>query len=141
MGTWHIVRTTLGLWRKRRAAALNYLPLPTGEVADVVTWQGKNGPGMVVGIDRALPEGGWEWRGVEPLTLIARSRWSFVTADAAAGWAAIKFERTLFTEAGVDILSREQSPDAAMLDVALAAMGTNPDLAAYRDKLFVPGEG
>lgn len=127
-GTWHIVMSDLPLWRAR-SGTVSYAPLPGGELADVVSWRKGERMGRVVGIDRPISEDGWqwEWRGVEPLTLLTRSRWRFLAGNLRQGWAVTAFEKTLFTPAGFDIYARIAQPNHAMLSAALANLP--PDAA------------
>ncbi|MWV51227.1 hypothetical protein GRS96_18310 [Rathayibacter sp. VKM Ac-2803] len=137
-GTWFVRGSSLPLWRARAGVAITYAPLPTGEVGDVVSWRGRRGPRYVVGIDSPDPADplGFRWRGVEPLTLLARSRWSFVAADLDAGWALTRFARTPFTPAGVDVYVRDQRPAPGVLAAALAACAADPLTAALRPRML-----
>lgn len=133
-GTWHIVMTDLPLWRKR-SGTVSYLTLPGGEMADVITWQRHGRLGRVLGIDRPIDEDGWqwEWRGVEPLTLLTRSRWRFLAGNLKQGWAVTAFEKTMFTPAGFDIYARVPQPGHGQLSAALSSL---PEDVARR--LFLP---
>lgn len=136
-GTWHIGLTSLGMWRTRADPTLNYLPLPDGNVADVVAWKGKRGQRTIVGIDR--PRGnGWEWRGVGWVTRFTPSRWSFVAADTAGRWAVSHFEKTPFTAAGTDVVFREARPGRELVEQARAACAAHPLTAAFAAGLFAP---
>lgn len=137
-GTWFVRGSSLPLWRSRSGVAITYSPLPSGEIADVVSWRGRWSTRYVVGIDAPDPAapGGFVWRGVEPLTLLARSRWSFVAADPEAGWALTRFARTPFTPAGVDVYVRSARPAPGVLAAALAACAADPLTAPLRPRLF-----
>lgn len=137
-GTWFVRGSSLPLWRSRAGVAITYAPLPSGEVGDVVSWRGRRGARCVLGIDAPDPDdpAGYRWRGVEPLTLLARSRWSFVAADPEAGWALTRFDRTPFTPAGVDVYVREARPAPGVLAAALAACAADPRTAPLRRAVF-----
>ena len=137
-GTWFVRGSSLALWRSRSGVAITYAPLPSGDVADVVSWCGRRSTRYVIGVDSADPADpdGFVWRGVEPLTLLARSRWSFVAADPEAGWALTRFARTPFTPAGVDVYLRTAHPAPGVLAAALAACAADPRTAAFRPRLF-----
>ncbi|AZZ53947.1 hypothetical protein [Rathayibacter festucae] len=137
-GTWFVRGSSLPLWRGREGVAITYAPLPGGEVGDVVSWRGRRSTRYVVGIDAPDPADpdGFRWRGVEPLTLLARSRWSFVAADAEAGWALTRFARTPFTPAGVDVYVRDARPAAGVLAAALEACAADPRTAPLRPRMF-----
>ncbi|PPH17732.1 MULTISPECIES: hypothetical protein [unclassified Rathayibacter] len=137
-GTWFVRGSSLPLWRSRSGVAITYAPLPTGGIGDVVSWRGRTRSHYVVGIDTPDPHdpSGFRWRGVEPLTLLARSRWSFVAADEEAGWALTRFARTPFTPAGVDVYVRDPHPARGVLAAALAACAADPRTSALRPRLF-----
>ena len=133
-GTWYIAMTDLPLWRKR-SGVVSYQSLPDGNLADVICWRQGRRAGHIVGIDRPITDDGWqwEWRGVEPLTLFARSRWKFLSGSIQQGWAVTQFEKTLFTPAGIDIYCRSPRPAHGQLSAALASL---PEEVARR--LFLP---
>ncbi|KQQ05499.1 MULTISPECIES: hypothetical protein [unclassified Rathayibacter] len=137
-GTWFVRGSSLPLWRSRAGVAITYAPLPSGEIGDVVSWRGRRGTRYVVGIDVPDPADplGFRWRGVEPLTLLARSRWSFVAADIEAGWALTRFARTPFTPAGADVYVRSPHPAPGVLAAALAACAAHPLTAPLRPRMF-----
>jgi len=133
-GTWYIVMTDLPLWRKR-SGVVSYLGLPGGELADVVSWRQEQRSGHIFGRDRPIEDEGWqwEWRGVEPFTLFAKSRWRFLAGNLQQGWAVTEFEKTLFTPAGVDVYCRSSRPAHGQLSAALATL---PEEVARR--LYLP---
>lgn len=145
-GTWYIVRTSLALWRRRAAPALTYAPLPDGSVLDATTYRRRGRTRRIIGVDTPDGDGGWVWRGVEPLTLVARSRWRVIeSADSDSietGWMIIHFSRTPFTAEGVDLCLR--SPDQRTeedLAEPLRRLSGHPVTAPFAPRLFVPGRG
>ncbi|KAJ7161428.1 hypothetical protein C8R43DRAFT_880929 [Mycena crocata] len=129
LGTWHVVASTLPMWKDKKNVKITYSTIP-GEPAatmdDLVSYEKRSAkpgaaPSTVKGIDR-LEEGAtgrWKWRG-KGLLMIASSRWSLlgfhVTSPTAQGnpasedpeWVVTYFASTLFTPAGLDIYSRSK---------------------------------
>lgn len=138
-GTWHIARSTLPMWRER-AGTISYCPLPDGSVGDVVTSRKGGRVSHIVGIDRPIEAEGWQWQwcGVQPLTLLVRSRWRFIAGDADAGWAVTLFERTIFSAAGFDIYSRAPIIHADALMAAMQACADHSLAARHLPALFEP---
>lgn len=64
----------------------------------------RQGRRTITGVDRARPDGRMVWRGSGVLALL-RSRWEVTGLD--SDIAAIRFQRSLVTPAGVDLLVRE----------------------------------
>lgn len=135
-GTWHIVRTSLRLWRSRQDPTLSYLPLPDGTVLDATAYRTRRRSRVIVGLDRPDGDGGWVWRGLEPLTLLARSRWRVVASG--QDWMVIHFSRTPFTAEGVDLCHRRPYPTGAELEGPLDRLAQEPRTAPFADRLFTP---
>lgn len=135
-GTWYIVRTSLPFWRNRSDAAISYMPLPDGTMADLVTYRRNGKSRLVAGIDRSLGDGKWAWRGVEPATFFLRSHWAVLAQE--GNWAITRFDKTLFTSAGVDIYCRRRHP--LQVDVApwIAKIAEWPETAQFTPNLFSP---
>lgn len=77
----------------------------------------KNGRTKVIkGFDypQADNEKAFVWRG-NGLLAIAKSKWEVRLIDTTQGWAVIWFSKTLFTQEGVDIISRNKQIDNATL--------------------------
>ncbi|MBZ9711730.1 hypothetical protein [Deinococcus multiflagellatus] len=106
-GTWFVVRTSLPLWRTRDNPSVTYAPLPDGRVVDTVRFTRRGRLGLIVGLDRPLPGGGWEWRGLSLLTRWTPSRWQVLHAE--EDWAVTVFARTPFTPAGLDVYARTRT--------------------------------
>ncbi|WP_162596284.1 hypothetical protein [Methylobacterium sp. 17Sr1-1] len=138
-GTWYIVRSTLGLWRNQ-AGAISYCMLPDGSVGDFVTVQKTNGSNHIIGVDRPIDQEGWQWqwRGVQPLTILLRSRWCFVAGDAEAGWAVTLFDKTIFTAAGIDVYCRTPTIGARALAAATSACAADVRTRDQAGSLFEP---
>lgn len=137
VGTWHIVETSLPLWRTRHDPTVTYAALPDDALIDVVSFRSRGGaPRRIIGIDQRSPNGGWRWRGVGPITRFARSDWRFVAGDAADGWAVTAFARTPFTSAGIDLYFRERHPSEELLAAARRATSADPRSHPLATRLF-----
>lgn len=139
-GTWHVLETSLPLWRSRRRPTVTYGALPDGTLIDVVAYVTRRGVNRrIIGIDRRLPDGGWRWRGVGVVTRFVRSDWRFVAGDATEGWAVTAFARTPFTSAGIDLYFRDQHPSADIVDRARQAASADPWAERWSRELFQTG--
>lgn len=135
-GTWHVVASSLGMWQRRSEPSITYAPLPDGRISDTVLSRGRRGWSTIVGIDALQPDGSLVWRGVQPLTLLVRSRWRVLLHD--EPFAAIRFERTPFTEAGIDILSRDASAGADAVAEIARRLSAKPSAADLVHRLRAP---
>ncbi|KAK4700667.1 hypothetical protein P7C70_g5573, partial [Phenoliferia sp. Uapishka_3] len=123
LGSWHVVASTLPLWKGKKNVVISYTPIsgePEHTFDDVVSYNkvsdavGKT-PSTVKGIDRleAGTAGAWKWRG-KGLLAIATSRWQLLGftvhsnpgAQSEPEWVVTYFASTLFTPAGLDIYAR-----------------------------------
>lgn len=132
-GTWHVVASSLGMWQRRSEPSITCAPLPDGRISDTVLSRGRRGWSTIVGIDERQRDGSYVWRGVQPLTLLVRSRWRVLLHD--EPFAAIRFERTPFTEAGIDVLAQDPSADADAVAAIAARLRSEPDAAAWVEQL------
>ncbi len=152
---WHIIQTTLPLWKDKRNVHINYAAASNSRLDDTVVYQTASGSTKtktVHGID--TPSGGdgvdgvWEWRGKSWLK-IASSHWEVLgcscggeeerdedeeeetaaaaAAAASAWWVVVFFEKTLFTPAGLDILSPAKTLDEAVVARIILALGESED--------------
>ncbi|KAG9095385.1 hypothetical protein FS749_010543 [Ceratobasidium sp. UAMH 11750] len=133
MGKWHVVQSTLPLWKSRCDVTITYTPLVSAAPSttpdsdpirfdDIVEYRSRSSsPGSsrskVVGVDTlqpapsGAPEGyrpaaSYHWRG-KGLLKIASSQWQVLGYDERAGWAVTYFSKTLFTPAGLDVYVRD----------------------------------
>ncbi|KAF8701070.1 hypothetical protein RHS03_06575, partial [Rhizoctonia solani] len=113
MGKWHVISSTLPLWKSRSDVTITYSPLlispssTTIKFDDIVEYRSRSSPGSpksrVIGVDTLVatphdaPEG---------LT-IATSKWQVLGYDPDQGWAVTYFSKTLFTPPGLDIYVRD----------------------------------
>ncbi len=132
-GTWHVVASSLGMWQRRSEPSITYAPLPDGRISDTVLSRGRRGWSTIVGIDERHSDGSYVWRGLQPLTLLVRSRWRVLLHE--EPFAAIHFERTPFTEAGIDVLARDAAAEADAVAAIAARLRSEPDAAAWVEHL------
>jgi hypothetical protein len=137
VGTWHIVESSLPLWRTRHHPTVTYAALPDGSLVDVVAYRSRRGASRrIIGVDERMPDGAWRWRGVGAVTRYARSDWRFIAGDAAAGWAITAFARTPFTSAGIDLYFRERHPSQDIVALARHAAAADPRANSQVPALF-----
>lgn len=125
-GTWHLQATSFPMWLKgdKLDPTFTYTPAGEGRLLDEVRYRHADSgkPGAIVGYDRVQGDGSrFVWRG-KGLLFIARSQWSVVHVAPSGDFAIIRFEKTLFTPSGVDVITRSPTVDAVLraeLDAAL----------------------
>ena len=120
-GTWHVTHSTLPLWKSKRNVNLTYTQLSPSSsglsrLDDVASYQTLSSDKIqtIHGIDKASP-GGWDWRGTGWLK-VASSHWEILgygELDGGDRWAVSYFAKTMFTPAGIDVLSRKKEGVAA----------------------------
>ncbi|MEJ1921919.1 hypothetical protein [Microbacterium sp. KHB019] len=135
-GTWHVVTTSLSMWQRRSEPSITYAPLPDGRISDTVLSRGRRGWSVIAGIDEQQPDGSFVWRGVQPLTLLVRSRWRVLLHD--EPFASIRFARTPFTAAGVDVLARDPAADRDAVAAVVERLRGDATAAPFLDKLRPP---
>ncbi|MGH3493469.1 MAG: hypothetical protein ACRDRL_19685 [Sciscionella sp.] len=143
-GTWHVVRSTLPLWRARSDVTISYSSLPDGQTArldDVVAY-GSTRRKTIIGVDSqdAKHPRLFHWRGTGLLSRLASSDWVLVGNDENyRQWALSYFSRTLFTPAGMDVYARNESADdATVASIVDTYTGIGP-IAELVPLLFIPG--
>lgn len=112
-GEWHVQGTTFPMWKKgnRLNPRFRYTPLEAGRWKDEVFFEKTDGKTAVIkGTDRLLGENPlrFKWRG-SGLLAIAVSRWQVDYVSPGNNWMLISFEKTLFTPAGADVISRNKT--------------------------------
>ncbi|CAE6419953.1 unnamed protein product [Rhizoctonia solani] len=127
MGKWHVVQSTLPLWKSRSDVTITYSPIHVSPSADAikfndtVEYRSRTAPGSaksrVIGVDTLVarphgaPEGytsgvSYHWRGKGWL-MVATSNWQVLGYNPEVGWAVTYFSKTLFTPAGLDVYVRD----------------------------------
>lgn len=141
-GRWHVLATTLPMWIEgdRREPTFDYTNLRRegGRVRfdDTVGFVRDGARGTIEGVDTQHPEvpTHFTWRGKGWLVFFT-SGWDVVAVDPGGRWAVITFESTLATPAGMDIISRRSSLDAATLTEAVGVLRGDPVLVPFLDPL------
>jgi len=133
-GTWHVVATDFPMWTggKRTRPRFTYSEPRTVDgrlvLRDTVTYLEGGQEKRLEGTDTQdlrVP-GRFLWRGRGLLWLFT-SRWEVVAEAPDGAWLALRFERTLATPAGTDVIARAPALDDQAYAAALAALG-NPRL-------------
>jgi hypothetical protein len=112
-GEWHVLGTTFPMWKKgtKINPRFRYTPLEEGVWKDEVLYETKKGKTKTIkGKDRLEGENPtrFRWRG-DGLLAIAVSKWQIDYLSADGGLMLISFEKTAFTPAGADVISRKKS--------------------------------
>ena len=145
-GRWHIVKTSLAMWRTRSSPTVTYARLPgdPARLTDEIRYLNRRGrPGRLLGVDTQHASDGriFRWRGSGLLTRWLSSAWCFVDHDPEwRRWAVTYFTATPFTAAGLDIYARDPDLDAATLAEIEARLARIAPLAPLLDTLFAPGQ-
>jgi hypothetical protein len=145
-GRWHIVKTSLAIWRRRSNPTVTYARLP-GEgvrLSDEIRYLGRRGrPGQLLGVDTqdAAEPRIFHWRGVGWVTRWLSSSWCFIDHDPDwRNWAVTCFSATPFTAAGLDIYARTPGLTGDTLAEIEARLGSIASLAPLLPNLFAPGQ-
>ncbi|EAP98963.1 hypothetical protein JNB_02305 [Janibacter sp. HTCC2649] len=125
-GTWHIVATTFPMWLSGKRTSPTFTYARRGDaLEDDVAFQSGGRTKHIRGIDTPTGPTSFEWRG-NGLLKVLSSRWQVTHLADDRSCAIITFDKTLFTPAGVDVISRSAAPDDAMwraIDEELARQG------------------
>lgn len=126
-GTWHIVATTFPMWLSGKRTSPTFTYTRRGDVLedDVAFRTGSGGTKHIRGIDTPTGPTAFEWRGNGLMRLLS-SRWQVTHLAEDRTWAVITFDKTLFTPAGVDVITRAAAPDDALwsaIEAELARQG------------------
>ena len=105
-GKWYVVMSTFPMWLKgdKTTPTFNYKLLGKGKLSDVVTYCKGRKVKRIEGIDTFSGDK-FIWRG-KGLLRIAKSQWEFLWMSEKQDVALIRFEKTLFTPAGYDVICR-----------------------------------
>lgn len=113
-GTWTIKGTTFPMWlsKKRKHPRITYkrTEKKTVELLDLVEYEANGKTKQIRGIDR-LAGDQFVWRGVGMLRLLS-SHWKVVTMK--GDLLVIRFEKSLVTPAGIDVLIKEGTEDPSL---------------------------
>lgn len=140
LGTWHVVGTSLPMWKTRINPTITYTLLPDGSLLDTVQFGPTDQSTLILGIDRPDPQvpGGFIWRGLAPITRLTTSRWHFVALNVQEGWAVTCFSPTLFTPLGLDVYSRTPKMASQTLQAILQKVAAHPTCGLLIEQVFQP---
>lgn len=110
-GDWYIVYSNFPMWTKgARQYPMFHYSVGTRDgvegLIDTVTYVSGDTKKDISGFDTPKNEARFVWRGDGWLTKWLTSEWRVVEIDPEDGWALIQFEKTLFTPAGYDVITR-----------------------------------
>ena len=146
LGTWHILVTNYGFWKKRRDPTVSYDELPTDD--GVRRWKdtlrfssrgffgGNEKEGLLRGVDRELSPGRFLWRGEGLLRIIESPWWVLMQDD---DWAVTYFGRSnVGTAPGMDLYARTADFSPAGVRQVLARVRQHPFLRERCAGLYAP---
>jgi hypothetical protein len=135
-GTWHLLYSSFPMWRKKGIADITFnytLTKYNGKngLIDVVRYFQDGKPKFIKGFDKPDENdpNAYKWRG-KGLLMIASSKWRLEWIDPAESCIVISFEKSLFSPAGIDVLSITKSPSDKALSAALAFVNSTEPLRA-----------
>lgn len=145
LGTWYIVATSYGFWKRRIHPTVTYGEVPGDPHAlrdrlDFQVrrpWGGSYKPAALEGIDTQDGEPGrFLWRG-RGLLRVIRSRWCVVAVGEQYDWAVTYFARSnVGTAPGVDIYARTAALPAGRVREILSRVCADPFLAEACTGMF-----
>ncbi|GAB3506669.1 lipocalin/fatty acid-binding family protein [Emticicia fontis] len=137
VGTWFICYTNFPMWLKgdKTHPTFNYtITTHKGKkvLLDEVKYLKKGKEKTITGYDfqDEKDSTAFTWRGKGILGLL-KSEWRVALIDSKGQWAVIAFSKTLFTPAGVDIISRTPEISEATLREIKGLMEKDEELRGY----------
>jgi len=111
-GEWHVLGTTFPMWKKgdKLHPRFRYTAVSEGVWRDEVLYDKRNGlTGRILGKDylKGTEPHRFLWRGAGLLFFVT-SKWQIDNVSADGDIMLISFQKTLFTPAGADLISRRQ---------------------------------
>ncbi len=136
LGTWYVQLTNFPKWTKPEISnpTFNYSLKNATKLSDEVKYQKNGKEKSIKGVDKVLNEdfSKFRWRG-RGLLFFVRSKWEVVYMSEDKQTMIIQFQKSLFSPAGIDVLSREKnlSQDRIKeLASVLDKLGLNSELSA-----------
>lgn len=157
LGLWHIYATNLNMWKNKLTPTITYSihdQLPDGRVQinDLVEYNTKRffsgfTPANIKGIDTQLTvkPSRFQWRGSGVLKLLT-SEFGIIfvdnetPADQPYQWIGTMFGSTIFTDAGVDLMTRTRHPPVHVLNEFVQLCTENPTIGSKARNLFYTKE-
>jgi hypothetical protein len=123
-GTWYVVATNFPMWLKgdRTNPRFIYGAEVNGRFDDTVEYEQGGRTKQILGVDTIESPNTFVWRGKGWLRFFT-SRWQIISVSADEQLVALSFTKTLFTPAGVDIISRSPKVEAVSYGAIHAAIG------------------
>lgn len=146
-GTWCIVSTSLSFWKTRQNPRIRYTPEPVLSpyrelcLRDEVLYTRNGKLQTVLGYDTPLSDTHFVWRGEPWYLRWLTSHWQVVLRGPEDCWVVTYFEKTLFTDAGVDVYAREATLDEAVLREIYGQMAEVEVLKPFVGQMFLTGWG
>lgn len=108
-GTWLVIASNFPMWLKpaNSSPQFHYSPMENGSISDRVTYLHKGREKEIAGKDKTIDNRHFKWRG-NGLLAMASSKWSIVLADEKQNWMVIRFEKSIFSPEGIDIVARKK---------------------------------
>lgn len=128
-GTWYVIATNFPMWTKggRKNPRFIYGAERDGRFDDTVEYEQGGRTKQIIGVDTIAAPNKFIWRGKGWLRFFT-SRWEIISVSSDDQLVALSFTKTLFTPAGVDIISRSAKVSDQTLAAMLNAIG-NPQLS------------
>jgi hypothetical protein len=157
LGLWHILATNLNMWKSKLTPTITYSihdqsPSEGVRINDLVEYYTKRSfvgftPTSISGIDTQLTNkpSRFQWRGNGILKLFT-SQFGFVFVDDETPvdqpyqWVATMFGSTLFTSAGIDLMTRTRQPSPHVLNKFVRLCQEHPILKAKSTNMFYTRE-
>jgi hypothetical protein len=157
LGLWHILATNLNMWKSDLTPTITYSirdksPGAGVRINDLVEYYTKRPfvgftPTSISGIDTqlAIKPSRFQWRGNGVLKLFT-SQFGFVFVDDETPvdqpyqWVATMFGSTLFTSAGIDLMTRTRQPSPHVLNKFVRLCQEHPILKAKSTNMFYTRE-
>lgn len=137
-GKWYIHYSNFPMWTKgdKQYPNFNYTTVERKDesiLLDVVEYKKNGNSKTIKGKDKILnsENSKFKWRGKGLLWFFV-SKWEIVYFDESTNWAIIKFEKTFFTPAGYDVISKSKVLDDKVLqaiDLKLSEIGLKEELS------------
>lgn len=124
-GTWHVVATNFPMWTKgdRRNPRFIYGAERDGHFDDTVEYEQGGRTKQILGVDTMEAPNKFVWRGKGWLHLFT-SRWEIISVSSDEQLVALKFTKTLFTPAGIDLIARTRELSTEAYDSMVRAIGS-----------------
>lgn len=142
-GKWYVVQSNFPMWVKGKKTnpTFTYSPVTKKNkpvLLDEVKYLKKSKEKTLVGYDYPVNEQNrsFVWRGKGILGFL-KSKWSVLYVDPKQQWAIIQFKKTLFTPAGVDVISRSKklAPEIQKeVEQKLSGLGIKEKLPAIQQE-------